>query len=97
MLNRQTHPTLPESLERGLKPLTIEEVVALQKSGSQIVDVRDSADFAGGHLARSWNIGLGGKFATWAGTVVTRNTSIVIVAEPGRGAGGSHSLGANWF
>lgn len=84
MLNRLAHPTLPEALERGLKPLSIEEVIALQKKGSHLLDVRDPADFAGGHFAKSWNIGLGGKFATWAGTMLDRKNMIVIVAEPGR-------------
>jgi rhodanese-related sulfurtransferase len=53
-------------------------------AGAQILDVRDPAEYAKGHLAGSINIGLGGQYATWAGTVLDRSRPIVIVAEPGR-------------
>ena len=32
----------------------------------------------------SINIGLGGKFATWAGTLLSRDIPILVLAEPGR-------------
>src|SRR5271168_1101856 len=51
---------------------------------AQILDVRDSAEYAKGHIAGSINIGLGGQYATWAGTVLDRTRPILIVAEPGR-------------
>ena len=41
-------------------------------------------EYAQGHLAGSINIGLGGQYATWAGTVLDRARPIVIIAEPGR-------------
>ena len=53
-------------------------------TGAQILDVRDAAEYAKGHLAGSINIGLGGQYATWAGTVLDRAKPIVIIAEPGR-------------
>jgi len=53
-------------------------------AGAQILDVRDPAEYAKDHLAGSINIGLGGQYATWAGTVLDRAKPIVIVAEPGR-------------
>lgn len=53
-------------------------------AGAQILDVRDAAEYAKGHLAGSINIGLGGQYATWAGTVLDRGKPIVIIAEPGR-------------
>ena len=56
----------------------------LVNKGAQVLDVREPADFAGGHLVNSINIGLSGKFATWAGIVLNPNTPLVIIAEPGR-------------
>jgi rhodanese-related sulfurtransferase len=47
------------------------------------VDV-DTSEYAKGHVAGSINIGLGGQYATWAGTVLDRTKPIVIIAEPGR-------------
>jgi rhodanese-related sulfurtransferase len=59
--------------------------------------VRDAADFAGAHLADSLNIGLGGKFATWAGTLLDRQKPIVLIAEPGREVEAATRLGRIGF
>ncbi len=83
VLNRRLRPTLEESLEEALRPLPLDEVLKLKERGAQILDVRDPADFAGGHLIGSLNISLRGKFATWAGTILDRERPIVLVAEPG--------------
>ena len=63
-----------------------------------MLDTRDPGEFAAAHLAGSINIGLGGQYATWAGTVLSRDRPIVIIADPGRehearsGSGGSASI-----
>ncbi len=49
-----------------------------------MLDTRDPAEFAAAHLAGSINVGLGGQYATWAGTVLSRDQPIVIIADPGR-------------
>jgi rhodanese-related sulfurtransferase/glyoxylase-like metal-dependent hydrolase (beta-lactamase superfamily II) len=82
VLNTKERPTLTETLERG--PVTLEHLLALQAVGAQVLDTRDPGDFAAAHLAGSINIGLGGQFATWAGTILSRDRPIVIVADPGR-------------
>ncbi len=46
-----------------------------------VLDVRANSDYGAGHIPKSINIGLGGQFATWAGTLVSIGTPIVIVAE----------------
>jgi len=83
LLNRRERATLEASLERSLKPLSLEEVLRLKNSGATVLDVREPAEFAGAHLDGGVNIGLTGKFATWAGTLLSREAPIVIVAEPG--------------
>ena len=84
MLNAKERPTLDESLAAGLKPLRLEQVLDLQRTGAQVLDTRDPVEFAAAHLAGSQNIGLGGQYATWAGTILSRQHPIVIIAEPGR-------------
>jgi hydroxyacylglutathione hydrolase len=83
-LNSQERPTLDETLAREVQPMTLDHVLAVQSVGAQVLDVRDPAEFAAAHLAGSINIGLGGQYATWAGTVLSRESPIVIVADPGR-------------
>ena len=84
ILNSQERPTLDEALVRGVKPLNLEEVLELRDAGAQILDTRDPEEFGVAHLSGSINIGLGGQYATWAGTVLDRTRPIVIIANPGR-------------
>lgn len=83
VLNSEERPTLDQTLER-VNGMTLDDVLALQSVGAQILDTRDPGEFAAAHLAGSINIGLGGQFATWAGTVLDRDHPIVIIADPGR-------------
>lgn len=83
VLNTKERATLDKALEKSLKPLPLAAVLRLRNEGAQLLDVRDAAYFAAGHLAGSVNIGLGGQYATWAGTVLDRERPIVVIAEPG--------------
>jgi rhodanese-related sulfurtransferase len=82
VLNTKERPRLDETLER-LDGLTLDQLLALQSVGAQILDTRDPGEFAAAHLGGSINIGLGGQFATWAGTVLNRENPIVLIAAPG--------------
>src|SRR5580658_4321684 len=84
ILNTREHATLDKNLEQVLRPIVLDEVLRMGDAGAQILDVRDAAEYAKGHLAGSINVGLGGQYATWAGTVLNRAKPIVIVAEPAR-------------
>jgi len=84
VLNSEERPTLDEALAREMNPLALGAVLALQASGAQILDTRDPDEYAAAHLKGSINIGLGGQYATWAGTVLDRAHPIVIIADPGR-------------
>lgn len=84
VLNTKQRPTLEQALDAELGALSLDEALALAAEGAQLLDTRDPADFAGAHLAGSVNVGLGGSYATWAGTILERQRPIVIVAEPGR-------------
>ena len=97
VLNSKERPTLDETLER-ISPLKLDHVLALQDSAhAQILDTRDPAEFAAAHLAGSINVGLGGQYATWAGTVLSRDRPIVIIADPGREPESATRLGRIGF
>ena len=61
--------------------LTPQEVFEMRTGGSVLLDVRSAADFGAGHIPGSMNIGLGGQFAMWAGSLIPLTASIVIVAD----------------
>src|SRR5437762_2787930 len=83
VLNAKERPTLDEALAREVNPLTLDQLLALRDVDAQILDTRDPGDFAAAHLAGSINVGLGGQYATWAGTVLSRDQPIVVIADPG--------------
>lgn len=97
ILNTKERPTLDRTLAQVLHPLSLEDVLRHQAQGAQVLDVRDPADFAGAHLRDSINIGLGGQFASWAGTLLDREKPIIIVATPGREAEAAMRLGRIGF
>src|SRR5207302_11433891 len=97
VLNSRERPTLDQALARELNPMTLDHVLALQQVGGQILDTRDAADFGAAHLKGSVNVGLGGQYATWAGTVLSRERPIVIIADPGRESESAVRLGRIGF
>jgi rhodanese-related sulfurtransferase/DNA-binding transcriptional regulator YbjK len=77
----------------GLRPLAVDDVLALQRRGAQILDTRDVVEFERAHLAGAVNVGLlgdpaqprgRGTYADWCETVLDRRRAVVIVADPGR-------------
>jgi hydroxyacylglutathione hydrolase len=97
VLNSKERPTLDEALARELKPLKLGHVLELQAGGAQILDTREPEEFAAAHLAGNINIGLSGQFATWAGTVLSREKPIVIIANPSRESESALRLGRIGF
>ena len=97
VMNTRERPTLDEALARELQPLTLDQLLDAQQGGAQVLDTREPAEFAAAHLAGSINIGLGGQYATWAGTLLRREAPIVIVAEAGRERESAMRLGRIGF
>ena len=83
-LNRRRRATLEEALERALRPLSVDELLRHRDAGGIVLDSRAADAFAPAHLAGSVNIGLDGKYAHWAGTMLDPRAAVAVVAEPGR-------------
>ena len=83
ILNRKERTSLHDAMQHSLKPLSIEEVLARAATGAQLLDVRDAIDFEGEHLKGTINIPLSGKYATWAGSMLTHSDPIIVIADEG--------------
>jgi hydroxyacylglutathione hydrolase len=79
--NREVRELLSD--DTRVPTLTIGEVLARQHDGAVVLDARDDMAFAAGHLRGSVNVGLGGRFAEYAGEVMPADTPIVLVTPPG--------------
>lgn len=62
------------------KPVAL-DTDAIAKFDGVVIDVRQAAVYGAGHVPNTINIGLGGQFASWAGTLIPIGTPIAIVAE----------------
>jgi len=78
--NRELHPLLDE--HAALPLLDLDEVLARHAAGAVLLDPREPAEFAAGHLRGAVNIGLQGRFAEWAGDMLSPDRDIVLVGEP---------------
>ncbi len=61
--------------------LSPQEVSQLREQDHVLLDVRSAADFGAGHVPGSVNIGLGGQFAMWAGSLIPLSAAIVVIAD----------------
>jgi DMSO/TMAO reductase YedYZ molybdopterin-dependent catalytic subunit/glyoxylase-like metal-dependent hydrolase (beta-lactamase superfamily II) len=77
--NREAHALLDEQPPRLL---CLEDVLGAQQAGAVLLDAREPADFAVGHLRGAVNVGLQGRFAEWAGDVLPSDRDIVLVGDP---------------
>ncbi len=81
VLNRQERALLDE--HAPLAALSLDEVTARLDAGAILVDGRTPEEFAHGHLVGSVNVGLDGRYAEFAGSVVPHDVDIVLLVEPG--------------
>ncbi|ART69261.1 MBL fold metallo-hydrolase [Mycobacterium dioxanotrophicus] len=90
ILNRKDRALLDETeLPPAMDYRQISEAVA---RGAMLIDGRSPEEFAQGHLRGAINIGLAGRYAEFAGSVVRPDTDIVLVTAPGQELEGKNRL-----
>jgi glyoxylase-like metal-dependent hydrolase (beta-lactamase superfamily II)/rhodanese-related sulfurtransferase len=77
--NREQHPLLDGSAP---PVLDIDDVCTHARAGAILLDSRDQAEYARGHLRGAVNIGLQGRFAESVGIVLSPDRDIVLVGDP---------------
>ena len=83
-INKEGYNSLDDVLVQGLKALSVDEFKQLIKDNSIILDTRRADVFTQGFVPGSISIGLEGRFAEWAGSILPFNASIILVTEPGQ-------------
>jgi hydroxyacylglutathione hydrolase len=86
VMNIQGYKSIDDVIQQGTQALSAEEFDAMSgRTDVRVIDTRDAQTFAKGHVPGSWNIGLGGSFASWVGTLVKDVTQqLVVITEPGK-------------
>ena len=81
VLNQKDRNTLDEHQEPV--ELSVTQLIDKRDAGVQIIDTRESQYFAAGHLNGSVNVGLAGRYAEYAGSVINPDEDIVIITDAG--------------
>ena len=83
-INKKGYESLDTVKTRGLQALSIADFKAAVAKGALIVDTRKATEFTEGFIPESISIGLDGRFAEWAGTLLPFNQDLVLVTEVGK-------------
>ena len=84
-INKEGYESLEGVMENGLKALNVEDFKTLIQDDNTIcLDTRISAEFTEGFVPGSISIGLDGRFAEWAGSLLPFDKPLVLITEPGK-------------
>jgi hydroxyacylglutathione hydrolase len=83
-INREGYDSLDEVLATSLRALPVEEFKDMMKQDMVILDTRNSEEFMKGFVPGSVSIGLDGRFAEWAGSLLSFDAPMLLVTDPGK-------------
>jgi hydroxyacylglutathione hydrolase len=85
MINKEGYESLDAVLKKGMQPLSVAAFKAKAADDQVIIlDTRISSVFTEGFVPGSISIGLDGRFAEWAGSLLPFDKTIILVTEPGK-------------
>ncbi|MBJ7338135.1 MBL fold metallo-hydrolase [Mycolicibacterium sp.] len=90
ILNRKDRELLDEA--HVPTAMSFEQVRKAIDGGAVLVDGRSPEEFALGHLRHAINIGLAGRYAEFAGSVLPSDVDVVLFTEPGQELEGKNRL-----
>jgi len=82
--NKEGNESMDTVLESELAPLSVAEFKKLISEDAIIVDTREKNQFSQGFIPGSVFIGLEGKFAEWAGSILPFDQPLLLVTEDGK-------------
>jgi len=85
MINKEGYESLDAVLQKGMQPLSVAAFKAKAADDQVIIlDTRISSVFTEGFVPGSISIGLDGRFAEWAGSLLPFDKTLLLVTEPGK-------------
>ncbi len=83
-INKEGYDSLDAVVEQGLRPLSIAEVKKAVEDHELILDTRNAEAFSDGFIPGSIFIGLEGRFAEWAGSLLPFDKPMILVTDQGK-------------
>ncbi len=84
-INKEGYESLDDVLIQGLKGLSVEDFKKQMSDDDMIIlDTRRATEFTQGFVPGSISIGLEGRFAEWAGSLLSFQSPMLLVTDPGK-------------
>jgi rhodanese-related sulfurtransferase len=83
-INKEGYESLDEVYNKGLQPLSVASFKEKVEEGAWILDTREATVFTQGFVPGAISIGLEGRFAEWAGSLLPFDKYLVLVTEEGK-------------
>jgi glyoxylase-like metal-dependent hydrolase (beta-lactamase superfamily II)/rhodanese-related sulfurtransferase len=82
-INKKGYDSIDTILQNGLTPLSVQEVKEAMTGNTILLDTRPAVQFTQGLVPGSIFIGLEGRFAEWAGSLLPFNQPMILITEAG--------------
>ena len=83
-INKHGYESLSEVKQKGLTALSLSAFKKLMQEDVWVLDTRNATVFTQGFIPGSIFIGLEGRFAEWAGTILPFDKPMMLITEPGK-------------
>ena len=83
-INQEGYEDLSNIKTKGTNPLTVDAFKAAMTDDTIVLDTRHANEFTQGFIPGSIFIGLEGRFAEWAGSILPFDKKILLVTAPGK-------------
>jgi hydroxyacylglutathione hydrolase len=83
-INQQGYDSIDAIVNQGMTALSIDEFKKAITADTIILDTRKAVEFTQGYIPNSISIGLEGRFAEWAGNLLSFKVPLLLVTEEGK-------------
>lgn len=83
-INKEGYSSMDTVMQTSMTPLTVPELKEKVANEVWILDTRHATEFTQQFIPGSISIGLEGRFAEWAGSLLPFTQPLVLVTEPGK-------------
>lgn len=83
-INQQGYETIAKVIKGATQPLSLEAFKAKMKKDIILLDTRPASEFSQGFIPGSVFIGLEGRFAEWAGSLLPYDRPMILVTPAGK-------------
>lgn len=83
-INKEGYLSLDDIKKKGLTSVSLKDFKSAIENNALILDTRPAFEFSNGFIPGSLFIGLEGRFAEWAGTLLNFHQPIILITQTGR-------------